>query len=593
MMRKSLSSRLKSRTAFVGVLLLGALALTGLLAWQAFDAGRSHAEAVKKTLGEQVRFAAWEYAGNARDYLDSKILYPGLEVTAIAGGKTAGAALTMEKLRKVAGEKDWPYVQGVTGVFRVELTSGVTTFSGASAPPRGSAAVATASSSGPTESDEATRRWIADELRTRILHDSTPAWEPVMVAEPEHGGTFVYRLYPEERSEAEVAYGFRVAPGGLDAPLGYAFTLSPLIPESLTGGRGNAEVFAVTVADGAGRPVWRSPEDYTSDVAAMDTVGTRYAGLTARVVVNPDVAPDLVIGGFPRSRLPVIVVLLLLTAGLVAGAFFQLRQETELAQLRADFVSGVSHELRTPLAQIRMFSETLLLGRVRNDEERRRSLEIIVNEARRLTHQVDNVLLYSRSERDGMRLEAEETELGRLVDEVAEAFRPLAVAAGCKLEIAAATGCIARVDGALLRQALLNLLDNALKYGPSGQTVRLGLGVERAWIRLWVDDEGSGVPEEDRGRIWEPYFRMASHRESAVAGSGIGLSVVREVAEAHGGRARVETGERGGARFVIEIPAEVLSMVGPAGRERQRRAVQANGGTGPVPSPATLREATD
>jgi len=570
-MRRSVSHRLESRTAFVGLLLVGALVLAGLLAWHAFDAGRSHEAAVRKTLGEQARFAAWEYVGTARDYLEGKLLYPGLELTASAGGKTLGAPLSMDRLRTVAGEKAWPYVSSVTGVFQVSLGGPEVIFSALD---------------GTGELTDETEAWLAETLRTLALGDSTPGWEPVMVSAPERGGIFVYRMYPEDRSEAQLLYGFRLTPDGLKAPLSYAFTDSPLLPEGLTGGLPNADVFQVTVFDDRGDAVWTSDAPYESEWVAIDTLGTRYAGLDARVVVNPVVAPDLVIGGLPRSRLPLIVTLLLLTAGLVAGAFLQLRRETELAQLRADFVSGVSHEFRTPLAQIRMFSETLLLGRVRNDSEHRRSLEIIVNESRRLTHQIDNVLLYSRSERDGMRMEPEDTELGLLVDRVAEAFTPLANAAGSRVVVAASTGCMAYVDGALIRQALLNLLDNALKYGPSGQTVRIGMEVDRRTILLWVEDEGPGVPEADRGRIWQPYFRRGVHRESSVAGSGIGLSVVRDVAEAHGGRARAEDGSGGGARFVIELPAEVTAAAGggvaPRKRARERR-------TALAPTPATLR----
>src|SRR5213083_3043837 len=123
-----------------------------------------------------------------------------------------------------------------------------------------------------------------------------------------------------------------------------------------------------------------------------------------QVALRPDVAPKLVVGGMPRSNLPMLLSLLAITAALVVGALLQLRREYELSRLRADFVSGVSHELRTPLAQIRMFSETLLLGRVRSDDERERSLEIIDQEARRLTHLVENLLHFSRSERRLTRL---------------------------------------------------------------------------------------------------------------------------------------------------------------------------------------------
>mgnify|MGYP002622511474 FL=1 len=555
----------------MGVLLVGALVLTGLLGWHAFDAGRSHAVSVQKTIGEQARFAAWEFAGKARDYLDSKILYPGLEVVAIAGGRDAGVELSIPRLDDLAEEKEWPYVEYVRAIFRVDLATGDVTHA----------------SRDHGFTDE-TLAWLSTTLREHALEGTLPGWEPVMVPSPEDAGAFVYRLYPEERSAARLLYGYVMGDDGIGAPLDHAFEGSPLLPEGLTGGRANEDVFQVSVVDGRGHDVWGSEVEYESDWTASDTLGTRYAGLMAEVVVNPAVAPELVIGGLPRSRLPMIVTLLILTVGLVAGAFYQLRRETELAQLRADFVSGVSHELRTPLAQIRMFSETLLLGRVRSDEERQRSLEIIVNESRRLTHQVDNVLLYSRSERDGMRTDVTSTDLGDLVERVAESFAPLAQAHGCRVEAAVAGSSVAEVDASLLRQALLNLLDNALKYGPSNQTVRVGTTIEARRILLWVEDEGPGVPEEERSRIWEPYFRRPLHRESAVAGSGIGLSVVRDVAEAHGGSAWVTRAERGGARFVIEVPADVAAADATRGREATVREDR----IAPVvsrPTPATLR----
>src|SRR5213076_2188456 len=243
-----------------------------------------------------------------------------------------------------------------------------------------------------------------------------------------------------------------------------------------------------------------------------------------QVALRPDLAPKLVIGGMPRSNLPMLLSLLALTAGLVVAALLQLRREYELSQLRADFVSGVSHELRTPLAQIRMFSETLLLGRVRSDEEQVRSLEIIDQEARRLTHLVENLLHFSRSERQLTRL--------------SPAPAPLA----------------ALVDADALRQMLLNLLDNAVKYGPAGQTVTLGLSVGEGRARICVDDQGPGVPAADRERIWDQFWRLERDRGSAVAGTGIGLSVVRELVALHGGRAWAEDAPGSGGRFVIELP---------------------------------------
>src|SRR5204863_327957 len=205
-------------------------------------------------------------------------------------------------------------------------------------------------------------------------------------------------------------------------------------------------------------------------------------------------------------------------------------------RLRADFVSGVSHELRTPLAQIRMFSETLLLGRVRSDDERERSLEIIDQEARRLTHLVENLLHFSRSERRLARLSPALAPLAPLVSEAAEGCAPLAAARGVTSGSELADGVVAPVDADALRQMLLSLLDNAVKYGPSGQTVTLALAVADGRARVSVDDEGPGIPAAERERIWDRFWRLERDRGSAVAGTGIGLSVVRELVALHGGR---------------------------------------------------------
>jgi signal transduction histidine kinase len=295
--------------------------------------------------------------------------------------------------------------------------------------------------------------------------------------------------------------------------------------------------------------------------AARDSFQEPMMGrLQVQVALRPDMAPKLVIGGMPRSNLPMLLWLLALTAVLVVAALLQLRREYELSRLRADFVSGVSHELRTPLAQIRMFSETLLLGRVRSDEERERSLEIIDQEARRLTHLVENLLHFSRSERRLTRLSPAPASLAPLLREAAEGFAPLAAARGVSLWTELTDGVVAPVDADALRQMLLNLLDNAVKYGPSGQTVTLSLKVTDGRALVCVDDQGPGIPAADRERIWDRFWRLERDRGSAVAGTGIGLSVVRELVALHGGRTwaedvpAAERGGRAGSRFVIELP---------------------------------------
>jgi signal transduction histidine kinase len=204
-----------------------------------------------------------------------------------------------------------------------------------------------------------------------------------------------------------------------------------------------------------------------------------------------------------------------------------------------------------------MFGETLLLGRVRSKEETRKSLEIIVKEAQRLTHQVDNVLHFSRAQRGEVSLSMERTRLAPIVSEVLESFCPLAESQGCRIEAALDETLVANVDPGAFRQILLNLLENAVKYGPPGQIVdvRLRKGAVGT-VQLLVEDEGEGIPEDQRLEVFSPYSRLERDRDSGVAGSGIGLAVVRELVTLQGGLVRVEDAVSGGARFVVAFPRE-------------------------------------
>jgi len=321
----------------------------------------------------------------------------------------------------------------------------------------------------------------------------------------------------------------------------------------------------VTAADGV--ELYRTPVQYAPTFAARDSFEhPMMGGIRVQVALRPDVAPKLAIGGMPRSNVPMLLSLLALTAVLVVAALLQLHREYELSRLRADFVSGVSHELRTPLAQIRMFSETLLLGRVRSDDERVRSLEIVDQEARRLTHLVENLLHFSRSERQATRLSPETAPLAPLVREAVEAFAPLAAARGVTFRTELREGLVAPVDAEALRQMLVNLLDNAVKYGPPDQTITVGLDAADGKARIRVEDQGAGIPAADRERIWDRFWRLERDRGSAVAGTGIGLSVVRELVALHGGRAWAEEGRGGnGARFVLELPLAAQPEAAPEG----------------------------
>lgn len=192
--------------------------------------------------------------------------------------------------------------------------------------------------------------------------------------------------------------GFEADPELLTSAFEHVLRASPLLPPSLAGADRANTLLSVRVAESTGDELFASSGEW-SPYSHEDTLDQAFGSLRLAVALRPAAATSLVIGGLPRERLPLLVGLLALAAGLMIVALVQLRRESDLARLRSDFVTGVSHELRTPLAQIRMFTETLLLGRVRSAEEGQRSLEIIGRETQRLTQLVENVLCLSRAER--------------------------------------------------------------------------------------------------------------------------------------------------------------------------------------------------
>src|SRR5207245_2769518 len=491
------------RGAVVGWGLVLAFAVAAALAVQAYETARDHRAPAERVLRDYASLAAARVAQRSA----IEIFYavkPPLQAIQHAHEMAPHKPLPRRAdLHFDVMEHEFSIAPYIRFTFRMDLATGQLQTSGHTVPP-------------------GVRKWLIDTLpvHTRTVYDSSwhmgsilgqPGWDRRYV---------VYTVLRDSQGSLRTALGFETKPAAL-------------LPRPLTGGVEYDSMGSIIITDRFGTEIYRSAAQYTSPFTARDTIGTDMGDLYAQATLRGAVADKLIIGGLPKSRLSLILSLLGLTAVLIGTALFQLRRESQLTRLRTDFISGVSHELRTPLAQIRMFSETLTLGRVRSDEERRRSLAIIDQEARRLTHLVENLLHFSRSERQTAHITPEPTALGPLVQEVIDGFAPLAAARGATLSAAIPEDLVVTADPGAVRQMLLNLLDNAVKYGPTGQDVRIGATRETGVAKLWVDDGGPGIPRADRERVWERFWRLERDRESAVAGSGIGLAVVRELATLH------------------------------------------------------------
>jgi PAS domain S-box-containing protein len=240
------------------------------------------------------------------------------------------------------------------------------------------------------------------------------------------------------------------------------------------------------------------------------------------------------------------------------GIVYAFRDETSeraLEQARSTFVATVSHELRTPLAGIYGAALTLQRDDVRLDaNQRRRLLTVVATEAERLARIVDEILVAAQLEAGRMHLAEEHVDVGALAESVLASARSRLTAHRLELDAAGELPAVV-ADEQKLRQVLMNLVDNATKYTPSGSRVDVSVASERERVVVRVRDEGPGIPPAERGRIFEKFYRLDPDHVSGVAGTGLGLYISRQLVERMGGEIWVEPEERRGATFAVALKA--------------------------------------
>ncbi len=240
------------------------------------------------------------------------------------------------------------------------------------------------------------------------------------------------------------------------------------------------------------------------------------------------------------------------------------RRELALSEMKSNFVADVSHELKTPLALIRMFGETLLEGRVSSDDKRQEYYRVIMRESSRLTHLIDNILDFSRIEAAGRQLHLAQQDVADVVRETYESYQLELDHAGFEHRLKVAEGLPAVViDRNAITQALVNLISNAIKYSDDDRY--LGIDVDHDTRRgargvlISVHDRGIGIRPEDRAQIFDGFFRASDTRVRERRGTGLGLALVKQIVEDHGGAVWVESRLVKGSTFRIFLPAEKVS----------------------------------
>jgi signal transduction histidine kinase len=251
-----------------------------------------------------------------------------------------------------------------------------------------------------------------------------------------------------------------------------------------------------------------------------------------------------------------------LAAALLGGLALSFRtasREMKLSQMKNEFVSNVSHELRTPLASIRVFGEFLRLGRVDNPEKIRAYGDYIETESRRLTQLINNILDFASIESGRKTYSFERCDVREVVCETLKTFEIRLRQSGFSIVLEGADTPLppARIDAGAIAQSLSNLLDNAVKYSRDNKDVIVSLRREGDFIVIAVQDHGVGIPRDEHAKVFDRFHRVSTGLIHDVKGSGLGLSIVRHIVEAHGGNVTLESRPGEGSTFFLYLPVEL------------------------------------
>jgi two-component system phosphate regulon sensor histidine kinase PhoR len=264
----------------------------------------------------------------------------------------------------------------------------------------------------------------------------------------------------------------------------------------------------------------------------------------------------------------------MLTIALIGGIVLALRaaaREMKLSQMKADFVSNVSHELRTPLASIRVFGEFMKLGRVKDEAKIEEYGAYIETESSRLTQLINNILDFSRIESGAKTYEFERTNLSSVVCDTLKTHEVQLRQNGFNVDFEKPLKPISdvEIDSDAISQVFVNLLDNAVKYSGSSKEIKVKIGQKENFAFVSVQDFGVGIPREEQNKIFEKFYRVSTGLVHDVKGSGLGLSLVKHIIEAHKGKVIVESELGEGSTFTILLP--VADEVSEATKEKKEK----------------------
>lgn len=302
-----------------------------------------------------------------------------------------------------------------------------------------------------------------------------------------------------------------------------------------------------------------------SSLGLKGAIVTLSVGVLVPVILSTTVGIVALVIGTSTKELLIGVLVVCFTAAAAGSAVVSvvlLGRRARLARLQSDLLANVSHELRTPLAAIRMYAQTLESGLLEKDpEQTRQSLATIVRETEWLEATVERVLTWRSLARDQDAVDLCPGPVGGAVEDAVARFRRMVVPGEVELGVEIASERPVNHDRDALGRVVLNLLVNAWKYTGEGKRIRVAVRDVGESVELAVEDNGIGIPAEELGRVFEPFYRVEAGAPGGAAGAGLGLAIVRQVVRLHGGEVKVSSEPGQGSVFTVRLPAA------PAGGE--------------------------
>lgn len=287
------------------------------------------------------------------------------------------------------------------------------------------------------------------------------------------------------------------------------------------------------------KPLWIVP-DYT--------LGISLVGKTIQDLVKE------------RAKTNVILIIILALV-LIIGVYIvyrNVKKEVEFAQIKADFVSNVSHELRTPLALISMFAETLEMDRVKTEEKKKEYYQIISQETNRLGKIVNTILNFSKTEAGKRKYNFAEADINNITEQVFNNYNFHLHNKGFEFNFTKTENLPSvKLDAEAFSEAIINLIDNAVKYSSDKKEVSIKTGSANGFVFIEVSDKGIGIKEEDQKKIFDKFYRVSTGSVHNVKGTGLGLSLVKHIVDAHNGKITVISKLNEGSSFKILLPVSI------------------------------------